>query len=166
MLACYHSAMTIFGFIVVAILIVLLIWLSIIDIRERRLPNRLVLAVAMLGLVLTVVQCIYISSWLPLKSSFVGMFLTAAPALLFSPLYYFVRKQEGFGAGDIKLLAALGLHLGAIGILLLPLASLLAALVTLPQLLFNKEKARKHTLAFGPYISVAAILLLTFIMLY
>ena len=158
--------MTILAFIVIVVLIGLLLWLSVVDVRERRLPNKLVLAVAVLGLVFSLVQCVYVSSWLPLKNALTGMFLAAAPALLFSLIYYFVRKQEGFGAGDIKLLAALGLHLGTIGILLLPLASLLAALVTLPQLLFNKEKARKHTLAFGPYISVAAILLLTFIMMY
>ena len=158
--------MLIFTFIVIVVLAGLLLWLSVVDVRERRLPNRLVLAVAVLGLVLAIVQCIYISSWLPLKNSLLGMLLAAVPALLFSLLYFAICKQEGFGAGDIKLLAALGLHLGAIGILLLPLASLLAALVTLPQLLFRKEKARKHTLAFGPYISVAALLLLAFIMLY
>ena len=158
--------MTIFTFIVMAVLAGLLLWLSVVDVRERRLPNRLVLAVAVLGVMFSAVQCVYISSWLPLKNALIGMFLAAAPALLFSLLYYFIRKQEGFGAGDIKLLAALGLHLGTIGILILPLASLLAALVTLPQMLFHKEKARKHTLAFGPYISVAALLLLTFIMLY
>ena len=140
----------------------LLLWLSVVDLRERRLPNGLVLAVAVLGLVLSLVQCVYVSSWEPLKSALLGMIFAAVPALLFSLLYFALRKQEGFGAGDIKLLAALGLHLGVIGILLLPLASLLAALVTLPQLLFCKEKARKHTLAFGPYISVAALLLLVF----
>ena len=155
--------MTIFTFIVMAVLAGLLLWLSVIDMRERRLPNGLVLAVAVLGLVLAVVQCAYVSSWEPLKSASLGMLLAAVPALLFSLLYFALRKQEGFGAGDIKLLAALGLNLGVIGILLLPLASLLAALVTLPQLLFRKEKARKHTLAFGPYISIAALLLLTLI---
>ena len=159
--------MTVLTFIVMAVLIGLLLWLSVIDMRERRLPNKLVFAVALLGLVLVVVQCVYISSWLPLKNALIGMFLAAAPAVLFSLLYYFVRKQEGFGAGDIKLLAALGLYFGTISIVLLPLASLFAAVVTLPQLVFSringpKEKARKHSLAFGPYISTAAIMLLTF----
>ena len=154
--------MVIFTFIVMGVLVGLLLWLSVVDLRERRLPNRLVLAVAVLGLGFSLVQCVYVSSWTPLKNSLLGMILAAVPALVFSLLYFALREQEGFGAGDIKLLAALGLHLGIVGILLLPLASLLAALVTLPQLLFSKEKARKHTLAFGPYISAAALLLLAF----
>ena len=152
--------MTIFSFIVMAVLILLLIWLSIIDIRERRLPNGLVLAVTVLGLGYSLVKCIYISNWIPLRDSLLGILLAAAPALLFSLLYFVLRGQEGFGAGDIKLLAASGLYFGIAGIALLPLASLLAALATLPQLAFAKEKAREHTFAFGPYISVAAILLL------
>ena len=154
--------MLIFTYIVIVVLAGLLLWLSVVDVRERRLPNKLVLAVAVLGLVLSLVQCVYVSSWLPLKNALIGMFLAAGPALLFSLLYYFVRRQEGFGAGDIKLLAALGLYLNGLGIFLLPLASLFAAFITLPQLLFRKEKARKHTFAFGPYISITAILLLIF----
>lgn len=138
----------------------LLVWLSYFDILERRLPNQLVLAVAGLGLGLALWRSMSLSSLLPLQGSLLGMLLAAGPALLFSLLYYWLRKRDGFGAGDIKLLAALGLFFGPMGIALLPLASLMATLVTLPRLLFSIDKTRWRTIAFGPYLSLAAFILL------
>jgi leader peptidase (prepilin peptidase)/N-methyltransferase len=131
-----------------------LVKLSAIDVQTRRLPNTLVLLVALLGLAYTLVECVQLSSLTPLTSSILGMLFTAGPAAALSVFYFLIRKQEGFGAGDIKLLAALGIFLGVYGVLILPLASLCAALAMLVY-----KKARGQTLAFGPYISFAAVLL-------
>jgi len=140
--------------------------------QQRRLPNKLVLAVAALGLTLATTQCFRTSSTLPLKSSLLGALLSAGPALIFSLLYYLTCRHEGFGLGDIKLLAALGIFFGPISLALLPIACVLASMVMLPRLLIQgacktqkspqeaQKKAQKHTIAFGPYISIAAVLLL------
>jgi len=155
--------------IAVALLMGLLIWLSIIDIQQRRLPNKLVLAVAALGLVLATAQCLHTSSFAPLKSSLLGALLSAGPALAFSLAYFLACKHEGFGFGDIKLLAALGIFLGPIGLALLPIACVLASMVSLPRLLAQtiaityketQKKTQRHTIAFGPYISISAAILL------
>ncbi|MCL2437805.1 MAG: A24 family peptidase [Coriobacteriia bacterium] len=177
--------------IVIVCLFGLLAWLSYFDVLERRLPNQLVLAVVVLGAGLALRQSLFISSLSPLQDALIGALLAAGPALLFSFIYHLVRRQDGFGAGDIKLLAALGLFFGPAGVMLLPIASLLAAMVTLPQMFaaslraklktqtappFSEEvvpasentptvpsainKAQGQTIAFGPYISLAAFVVL------
>jgi len=159
-------------------LVVLLACLSAVDLRERRLPNRLVLAVAALGLLLAVTQCFYESSPLPLQGALLGVLLAAGPACLFSLLYYFLRGYAGFGMGDLKLLAALGLYLGPVGMWVLVLACLIAVLVMLCQMVFGFfarlfrciedqqqtviEKVRGRTIALGPFIAVAAVILVLF----
>jgi len=144
----------------------LLVCLSIIDIRQRRLPNDLVLAIAMLGISLALATSIAEASLTPLKAALLGALFSSVPALIFSFAYLTFRGKEGFGAGDIKLLAALGLVVGPAGILILPIASTLAAMVKLPQLFFTKEKVREQSLAFGPYISLATLTLIAFCYLY
>ena len=121
------------------------------------------LAVAILGLTFSAWQCLSGLSLLPLKAALWGVLLTAGPAFLFSFLYYLLRKHEGFGMGDLKLLAALGLYLGPVGLMVLPLASVMAVLGTLPQFVFQKEKTRGQTIAFGPYITLATLLLVIFL---
>ncbi|MCL2680772.1 MAG: hypothetical protein FWF11_04830, partial [Coriobacteriia bacterium] len=109
-----------------------------------------------------------------------GMLLAAVPAAVFSLLYYLLRGQEGFGMGDLKLLAALGLYLGLAGLWVLPLACVCAVLVMLCQVIFRmlvrlphhfqqtdtrqtgiptREKVQRHTIAFGPFIALAAVIL-------
>ncbi|MCL2605799.1 MAG: prepilin peptidase [Coriobacteriia bacterium] len=161
----YHGGVTYFNYIALSILLGLLVWLSIFDVRERRLPNPLVLAVAGLGLAAVLLQCAYASSLLPLSDALVGVLLTAGPACLFSAAYYFVRRQAGFGMGDLKLLAALGLYLGIVGVWVLPLACIIAILGMTGQTLLGHqsrvtEKAQRQTIAFGPYIAIATVILL------
>jgi leader peptidase (prepilin peptidase)/N-methyltransferase len=130
------------------------------DLKHRRLPNRQVAVVALLGLATVIVECVQTSQLSPLPQAALGAVYAAAPALLCDTLYYTVRHEHGFGAGDIKLLAALGIWLGPIALYLLPLACLDA----LPFILFlqkkqaDTRKAQKH-IAFGPFISFAAVVL-------
>lgn len=139
----------------------LLVCLSYFDALERRLPNWLVLGVALLALASTFVQSICLASLAPFASSGIGLLLSAGPALILSCLYRLLRGADGFGAGDIKLLAALGLYFGPVGIFILPLASVLALGYFLAHTPFKKsKKAQGQSIAFGPFISLAVLILL------
>jgi len=149
-------------FIFAGMITVVLTILSTIDIKERRLPNKLVLIIAALGLGYVLIACTQLGTLIPLQSALFGMLYTAGPALAISLISKLISGQEGFGAGDIKLLAALGLYFGQAGIVLLPIACVLAAMVTFPQFM---KKTRKHTIAFGPYLSIAAVITMAVLLL-
>lgn len=68
-------------------------------------------------------------------------------------------KKESMGGGDIKLFAVFGLVLGfPMSIILL----FIAALIGLPISLITLKKNPSHEIPFGPYLAVAAILIVLF----
>ena len=74
---------------------------AIYDIRFRRIPNWLVLPGLLLGLGLNV----FLSEWQGLRLSLLGLGLAS---LIYFPLYLL----RGMGAGDVKLMMALGSMVG------------------------------------------------------
>ncbi|PIT99696.1 MAG: prepilin peptidase [Bdellovibrionales bacterium CG10_big_fil_rev_8_21_14_0_10_45_34] len=74
--------------------------------------------------------------------------------------YWLVRKEEGMGGGDIKLLAWLGAVLGwtAVPFIIL-VSSVLGSLVGLSIVVANKGNM-KTVIPFGPYIAIAGVLFL------
>jgi leader peptidase (prepilin peptidase)/N-methyltransferase len=73
-------------------------------------------------------------------------------------VYELVRKQEGMGGGDIKLLAMIGAFCGMKGVLFsLVSGSLFGSLVGIP-LMIVKHADAKYALPFGPFLSFGALL--------
>ncbi len=137
----------------------LLVVLSYHDSKERRLPNSLVAAVFILGCLWMAWCCVQENSTRPLVSAGLGLLLAAGPAACIEFGYRAIRKQSGIGAGDIKLLAALGVCLGTQGFWILPLASILF-LLSWP-LVYAAKKWRIQTkFPFGPYLACSACVLL------
>ena len=67
-------------------------------------------------------------------------------------LYMKIRKKEGMGLGDAKLLAAIGFWFGWYSIpYVIFLSSLSALLIALPSLI-NKSKSMSSQIPFGPYL--------------
>jgi len=81
----------------IAITLVILVLAAIFDLKYRRIPNYLTLPAVVSGLILN----LYFSGWAGLQDAFTGALLGAA--LLFIPF-----ALRGIGAGDVKLLAAVG----------------------------------------------------------
>src|SRR5436309_3229359 len=96
-----------------AILTALVLAVSIFDLRERRIPNFLVLPAACIGLGLNLY-----GGWDGLLFSAQG--LAVGLTLLFVP--YLLGAM---GAGDVKFLAAIGAFVGAVGVARVLLLSLL-----------------------------------------
>jgi leader peptidase (prepilin peptidase) / N-methyltransferase len=154
--ACAGLALARFGAtgegVVVSAFLAVLVVLSAIDLRERRLPNRIVLPGAAVALLAQTV--VMPDRWL----EWVASAVLAATALLVAALI----NPRGLGMGDVKLALLLGAVLGAAVLPALLLGFLLTVPVAAVLFLRHGAAARKATLPLGPFLAAgaAAILLL------
>lgn len=92
--------------------------------------------------------------------SLLGILLGGGVLWVVAAGYEFLKKQEGMGGGDIKLLAMIGGFLGWKSLLFVILASsLLGAVVGISVILYKKGDL-KYAIPFGPFLSAAAVLYL------
>ncbi len=80
--------------------------------------------------------------------------------LLLAIISLLIYKQEGMGFGDIKLMTVLGLAFGIKGILVLTLIAFVIGAIVCIALLVSKKKSMKDYIPFGPYICLAAYVLM------
>ncbi len=77
---------------------------------------------------------------------------------LIGTLYYVIRKREGLGLGDGKLLAVVGALLGWKGVVVALFGgSLLGSVIGIVSLARSKEDVMRTELPFGPYLAAAAV---------
>lgn len=122
-----------------------LLVLSIIDFRTYEIPFGINVFIAVLGLVRLFTD---LKHW---YLYVVGFFLVSGIFLL----VLWVTKGKGIGGGDVKLMAAAGLLLGAPKIFLAMLIGCLLAVVVHP--LRMKLSGEGHSLAFGPYLAAGIL---------
>lgn len=171
--------------ILVAVFMYLLLVLSWIDFDTRLLPNKLVLTLGAIGLLGIALSYLPLpSSWLfswthtngamhqalpffarnsqsdALLDALLGILVSSIPAFLLALFYEVIRKKQGFGMGDIKLLAVLGLFLGWYGVFVLPVAAIFALFALVFIALFNKKVSLSTQIPFGPFIALGAIAIL------
>lgn len=132
-------------------LLVCLLLISINDIREKKIPNSLVIAIYLIGLLNLISgrvsnACLDLSGRVSNAEQIVG--------LLFIPLIILcimtITKYK-IGMGDIKLISAIGFGLGLWNQMIIILIGFGLALVTM-----KKEK----TIALGPFISIGVLITL------
>jgi len=151
------------------VLFYLLMLLSFIDWDTMRLPNSLVGLLAVLGLGgaaaaqvtgLTIVPLLPQGTGVlsaPLVGALVGAIASAGVVLAIALIYSAVRKTQGFGTGDVKLLAALGLYLGLYGLMAMFLGTVIGAVYGVVSAQRAGESLR-HKFAFGPFLAIGAVL--------
>lgn len=123
-----------------------LIVLSVIDFRTYEIPFGINVFIAILGAIRLVTD---LSGW----------FLYVLGAVLVSGIFYIaclVTKGRGMGGGDIKLMAAAGLLLGAPKVFLAMIVG--CALAVVIHSVRMKVSGAEHKLAFGPYLAVGLFL--------
>lgn len=77
-------------------------------------------------------------------------------------IYKAIRKKEGMGLGDAKLLSAIGFWFGWVSIpFVIFLSSIIALLSVIPSLLKN-SKSMSSQIPFGPYIIIGTLVYLFF----
>ena len=77
-------------------------------------------------------------------------------------LYKNIRKKEGMGLGDAKLMAVIGFWFGWISIPFTIFISSTVALVLVVPSLINQSRKMSSEIPFGPYIIIGCILYVTF----
>ncbi len=132
-----------------------LLALSVIDWQTTLLPDALTLTLLWMGLIASSMRWIA----LPLDQAVWGAAIGYISLWLVAFVFEKIAHQEGMGAGDFKLLAALGAWLGPVSLIpLVFLASVSGALVGIAL----KTKGQLHQgryVPFGPFLAIAAGLL-------
>jgi leader peptidase (prepilin peptidase) / N-methyltransferase len=141
----------------------MLIALSFIDLRHYIIPDEFSIYAAPLGILgfwavaeLGVHPVVGASGW---QDASVGAFLGSGFLLSIMGLYWLVRRQEGMGMGDVKLLAMMGAFLGAAPAVpfILVVASMMGAVVGVALVLFG-GRGLKTAVPFGPFLALAAMI--------
>ncbi|MCX5895901.1 MAG: prepilin peptidase [Proteobacteria bacterium] len=98
----------------------------------------------------------FIVPWITPFNSLMGIAAGGGILYLIAKSYYLLRKEEGMGGGDIKLLAMIGAFLGWKGALLsLMLGACVGTIVGITMMLL-RGKNIKYALPFGPFLSIGA----------
>ncbi|MCE5310865.1 MAG: prepilin peptidase [Acidobacteriales bacterium] len=148
----------------------LMVGLIFTDLEQRILPDELTLGGALAGVLIAV--------WVPLDRGLISFLMpyswnprvvsvveSAASALLISLLmwgigvaYLKVRKREGLGLGDVKMIATAGAFLGLEGaLLMLMIGSLLGSVVGYAYIRIAHKNSSTYELPFGSFLGVAAL---------
>ena len=128
--------------------------LAVVDLRHRRLPNRVVLPAIVAGAGLLLVAAAGEWAWLALLRATVGAGLLFAGYLVLALI-----SPRGLGMGDVKLAALLGLHLGWLGwaaVVVGAVAGFLVQAVLALALLAGGRIGLRGELPFGPAMLAGA----------
>jgi prepilin signal peptidase PulO-like enzyme (type II secretory pathway) len=136
----------------------MLILLSVIDIRSKLLPNQFTYPLTVLGLIFN-----YAFSFVSLKNALLGLIVGFLLPYLLNRLYVVVRKKTGMGLGDAKLYAAIGAWLGVYYLLTIFIIASIINLITILTIAMRGQFKLDSYLAYGPTISIATLLSLTLI---
>ena len=132
-----------------------------IDLKHFIIPNSLTFSMMILG---------FIKSFDPNLNSIFPNYINSligglfGYGVIFSIIFFYkqIRKKEGMGLGDAKLLAVIGFWFGWIAIpFVLFLSSIFALVFVIPDLI-KKNKKMTSQIPFGPYIILATIFYLVF----
>ena len=132
-----------------------------IDFKHYIIPNLLTFSMMSLG---------FVKSFLPnlhpmfpnyLNSLIGGIF---GYGIIWSIIFFYkqIRKKEGMGLGDAKLLSAVGFWFGWFSIPFVIFLSSIIALLSVAPSLINKSKKFSSQIPFGPYIIIGTLIYLIF----
>lgn len=127
-----------------------LIALAGIDWRVQLLPDVITLSLLWIGL-LANTQALFTPIENAVWSAVIGYVLLWVVAFLFKK----IRKKQGMGHGDFKMLAMFGAWLGLLSTLYVLLLAVLLGLIVNISLLLLKKIGRDHPLPFGPSLALA-----------
>jgi leader peptidase (prepilin peptidase) / N-methyltransferase len=147
------TLLSIFSFVIYMAFIAILIVISFIDYRHMIIPNGLIIALLILGVVQIAITLITgdFKSWI---ACVIGFFAGGVPLLLIALFCEYVLKKEAFGGGDVKLMAAAGFLTGwKLTITSYLIGIILGAIVGVILLASGKKK-RGDQIPFGPFLAI------------
>lgn len=145
------------GALAAALFCSLMIVLAMIDLEHLILPDRITLPGIAVGLALQPFL-----PWAGWRQALIGAALGAGILLAIWGLWYLIRREEGMGLGDVKMLALIGAFLGWKGVLVALFFSTLAgAAVGLALMRWGSLEMRSK-LPFGTFLSLGGLVALFF----
>ncbi len=139
-----------------AFLMSILVIVFFIDLKHFIIPNELVLAAIVGGIVTMIYNLFYPIQlygdsiwWNPLMGMFVGFGFLFVVSLIVTLLY---KTEDAMGMGDVKIFAPIGLFLGWRMTLLALFSSFFIGAVISVILVVLRIKKRQDTIPFGPFI--------------
>lgn len=134
-----------------------LIALTLIDAEHYLLPDSLTQSLVWTGLVLSTTE---LQGWVTPAQAITGALVGYGSFRILSLAYLFIRKKEGLGGGDAKLMAALGAWLGVDA---LPGVVFIASITTLSGIIMARMAYSRNlskSVPFGPALSFAGLSML------
>ena len=122
-----------------------------IDLEHQILPNSITLPGTVIGVLFSLAGP---PGW---QASLLGVLLGGGVLYAIAWGYYAVRREEGLGMGDVKMLGMIGAFLGWQAVLLtLVLASLSGAVIGVAMIVFQRG-SMKYALPFGTFLAIGAV---------
>jgi len=148
----------------------LLVLLAFIDWDTMRLPNSLVallFGAGIAGAAVSQFTRVWVTPLLPsapsgplaqpLIAAVVGAGAAAGVVLLIGAIYSAVRGGQGYGMGDVKLLAAMGVYLGLFSLMALFFGTLIGAVYGVVSARRSAEGGT-HKFPFGPFLAMGGVI--------
>jgi len=132
-----------------------LIAVSFIDLDHQIIPDKLSLP----GIIVFSTSCLFVPQ-MGVDSVIWGILAGGGILYLVALFYYHLRKHQGMGGGDIKLLAMIGAATGVKGVFFtLFTGSVLGAIGGVAAMAMTGKSPKRQTrIPFGPFLSLGAIL--------
>ncbi|MFZ4379521.1 MAG: prepilin peptidase [Polynucleobacter sp.] len=137
------------------LLILILLYLSYVDLRSFRLPDFITLPLIIAGLLFNFLSP---SSFVDITDSMAGALIGYGSLWLLNCLYRLVKRQDGIGMGDAKLLAALGAWLGWAALPSILLIASISGFIGGMIYLKWRQQSSHHPFPFGPFLAFAGII--------
>ena len=137
------------------LLILILLYLSYVDLRSFRLPDFITLPLIIAGLLFNFLSP---SSFVDITDSMAGALIGYGSLWLLNCLYRLAKRQDGIGMGDAKLLAALGAWLGWAALPSILLIASISGFIGGMIYLKWRQQSSHHPFPFGPFLAFAGII--------
>ena len=132
-----------------ALLTWILIVLFFIDLNTHYIPDEISLSALWLGLFLSL-YTVFITP----ASAIMGAMMGYGILWVVASLFKFIRKKDGMGQGDFKMLGMLGAWIGPTSVINVLLIAVILGLSTAVLLLATKKITLQRPMPFGPCIAV------------
>jgi leader peptidase (prepilin peptidase)/N-methyltransferase len=134
-----------------------LLVIIVIDIHHQIIPDVISLPGIIAGLVFS-----FFSTTLTWQSSLIGIAIGGGVLYAIALGYFLIRKIDGMGGGDIKLLAMIGAWLGWQSLPFVIFASSLGGTIVGLIAMAYQKKGGRTRIPFGPFLSIAALIFIFF----
>ena len=136
------------------ILIFILVWVSLQDIKTMTIPDKMII----LGLCTGIVWIFNgNNTW---QEALIGMAVGGLPLIIIDLIVRFFLGKDGFGYGDVKLMAMAGIFIGLYGVIIAFFVAFITAGAFGAYLLITKRAKAGSHIPFAPFLSFGIIVAL------